>query len=263
MSRSARLAAFSAPPITAVALLYHVLADLQVTVLRRDTLAVIGLTLALAMIGGALAAFAGARTRAIVLSIVAVLWVDMAFGLSRVFDELAPERRAVNARDRKRLRDVATIQAALEDHITRIGPLPMPPDYREGIGPSNFWEGWWDVSSEDTNGDGLYFLDFLVKSEVMTEVPLDPLNLPASDRDPTRGSQYTFFVVPAGYAYRGGQCPENAGYSTYLLGVTDLERETDRPPSRVSGSGCDCLWRERPNFFQHYFDYVVCGRFKP
>lgn len=263
MSRTNRLASFLVPVLLTLALLYYVLADLQVTVLRPDTLAVIGATLGTATLLGLVAAFAGTVGRTAVLSVMVVLWADMAFGVSPIFDELEPARRVVNARDRQRLRDVASIQAALERYIATVGPLPRPQDYQEGVGPSNFWENWWDVSTEDTNGDGNHFLDFLVTSGVMTSVPVDPINAPSSDRHPTRGSQYTYFVAPAGYNYRGGQCAENAGFSTYLIGVTDLERESDRPPSRVRGSGCACLWHERPDFFQHYFDYLVCGRFRP
>jgi hypothetical protein len=48
-----------------------------------------------------------------------------------------------------------------------------------------------------------------------------------------------------------------------MLGITDLRSEVTRPPANIKGSGCECLWRDQPNFFQSQFDYVLCGTFRP
>lgn len=263
MSRGARLAAFLAPPITGLALLYHALSHLQITVLRSDTLLVISGTLGAGLVAGLVAALGRDWMRVVILSATAVLWMDMALPLRNVLDPLEPASRAMRNRDRKRVADIHTIQEALETYITKYGPLPRPRDYGEGMGPVDFWQGWWDVSSEDQNGDGRPFLDFLVTKGILADVPLDPENRASPDGDPTRGRQYAYFVSPFDYTYEGGTCEANAGYSTYLLGVTDLEGQDDRPPTGVPGSGCECLWRNKPRFFEQYFDYVVCGRFKP
>jgi hypothetical protein len=261
--RGGRLVAFIVPPVTALLLLYHALAGLQITVMRRETLIVILSTFGGSIVVGLIAAFGGRRARVLVLSVVALLWLDMAVGLPTQFDALTPETRRVSARDRQRVADIHTLQSALERYIAQYGALPRPGNYGEGYGRGDFWEGWWDVSSNDGNGDGRFFLDFLLERGVLSAVPLDPDNTPSPDGHPARGRQYVYFVAPEGYEYGGGRCDQHSGYSTYVLAVTDLEREAGRPPRGVSGSGCECLWRDNPDFFQPYFDYLVCGRFKP
>jgi len=258
--RSQRLASLAVPPLTACVLLYHVLADLQITVLRPETLVLVAGWLGAGVGLGLAAYFGGERLRVLILSLMVVLWVDVTFSLSTSFDLLAPELRVAAARDRQRLANLSEIQQALDRHVREIGPLPRPADYGEGTGPIDFWDGWWDVSSVDGNNNGRPFLDFLVDRGLMTEVPLDPVNRPGVDLHPSRGHQYVYFVVPPGYDYQGGQCGEPEA-STYLLAITNLERELERPPTGVSGSGCECLWRDAPNFFQDYFDYVVCDQF--
>jgi hypothetical protein len=96
----------------------------------------------------------------------------------------------------------------------------------------------------------------------MSSVPVDPENLPAGDGTPTGGRQYVYFFVPAGYVYEGGVCPAGR-QAVYMLAITDLETEPGRPPVRFDGSGCPCLWRDEPGFFDDRFDYVLCGAFDP
>lgn len=256
-----RLASFAVPLLTVFTLLYAVLTELQITVLRPETLLLVAWWLGGGVVLGLVAAFGREPVRVLILSLMVVLWMDVTFSLSSVFDVLAPEARAVAARDRRRVTDLADIRAALERHLRDIGPLPRPGDYGEGVGPVAFWQGWWDVSSQDGNGDGRPFMEFLVDRGMMTAVPVDPLNQAAADGNPTRGEQYVYFVVPPFYDYHGGQCGA-PGMSTWMLAITDLEGESQRPPTGVAGSGCACLWRDSPDFFQQFFDYVVCGQFE-
>lgn len=258
-----RLAAFFVPPALALALLYHPLASLQIAVRQPESLWIIAATLGVGLLLGVVAAFGGAVLRTLVLAAAAVTWIDMALPLPSLFEPITPEARTVRIRDEKRIDDVQAMQRAIEAYIAAYGRLPRPGDYGEQMGPVDFWQGWWDVSGLDGDADGVPFLDFLVESGIVLSVPVDPLNRPADDGRPTGGSQYAYYVVPAGTSYEGGQCQDHQGYSTYLLGVTDLELETKRPPERAAGSGCECLWRDKPNFFQQHFDYVVCGRFRP
>jgi hypothetical protein len=249
--------------VAAITILYNPLASLQITVRQPEALWIVAVTLGVAIALGLLAAFGGWPMRNLVLALTALIWIDIALPLPSLFERLSPAQRAVRQRDQQRLADIETIQRALEAHITAHGGLPRPEDYGEQMGPPNFWGGWWDVSSQDGDGDGIPFLDFLVERGVVLSVPIDPSNHPSEDGVPTGGSQYAYFVVPSGYDYEGGQCEEHRGYSTYLLGITDLELETTRPPQHAEGSGCECLWKDKPNFFQDYFDYVLCGRFRP
>jgi hypothetical protein len=262
MSRHERLASLCVPPLFAVVLLYRVLASLQVTVLRPETLLIAAGWLGGWCVLGLVAAFGGRVARGLVLGLVVLLWVDVTVQVSGVFEALTPASREVAARDGTRVADIRAIQAALERHLAEVGPLPRPADYGEGTGPAAFWEGWWDISTHDGNDDGRPFLEFLVDRGLMTAVPVDPLNQAPADDHPSRGQQYVYYVVPPGYDYEGGQCGSH-GQSTYLLGITDLERESSRPPADVAGSGCECLWRDSPNFFQQHFDFVVCGQFAP
>ena len=249
------------PPVVAVALLYQVLSQLQVAVLHTATLLVIGAVLVLALGLGLAARFGGTVVRVAVLALVAVCWLDVAFGLGAMFEPLTPAARAAAARDRTRLDDISAIRDALERHIREIGPLPRPAAYGEQTGPPEFWNGWWDTSTHDGNGNGRPFLDFLVDRGLMAEVPLDPANQASPDRNPTRGQQYAFFVAPAGYVYEGGHCGGTT-QAVYMLGVTDLEGEQTRPTG-LAGSGCECLWLGKRGFFDEHFDYLVCGAFRP
>lgn len=257
--RSRRLPSLLVPPLAVFILLYQVLASLQVTVLRSQTLTILVVCLCAAGVMGVIAAFGGRWLRAAVLGLVAVLWIDATFDMASAFSALTPDTRRVAARDRARLSDLGHIKAALERHIAEVGPLPMPAAYDEQTGAASFWGGWWDLSAHDGNDDGRPFLEFLVDRGLMTTIPVDPLNIPHPDGHPSHGQQYAYFVAPAGYDYQGGHCGGAVG-AVYLLGITDLEREHSRPPLSAAGSGCECLWRDAPDFFQQYFDYILCGR---
>jgi hypothetical protein len=259
--RGPRIAAFLVPPISILILLYQALASLQIALTHVEAVIAIGMSLGAGMLAGVLAVFGGRPIRVLVLGLAAVVLIDVTFHTPLLFDRLAPDHRTPQRRDARRVADLHQLQDALEEYIQNVGPLPSPRDYGEGTGPASFWEGWWDLSSADQDGDGLPFLDFLVEHGGNPTVPVDPVNEAADSGDPRLGSQYVFFVVPAGYGYQGGACASTAGRWTYLLAITDLETETRRPPETFAGSGCACLWRDAPNFFQQHFDYVLCGIF--
>jgi hypothetical protein len=263
-SETARaIASFVIPPLTAVILLYQVLANLQIGFMRSETLIVMGVAVIAAVAAGALAAVGPQWVRIAIFALTTVLLLDMAVHLPDVFGGLHPEYRALRARDATRVADIHRLQAALEAYQRNVGPLPQPSTYGEAIGPSSFWRNYWDLSTHDGDGDGRYFLDFLTESGVVPSVPVDPVNETPDSDDPRSGFQYVYFVAPAAYVYEGGICQAAGGRSIYMLAVTRLESETGRPPKRFSGSGCECLWRDRPNYFQHFFDYVRCGTLTP
>lgn len=255
-----RIASFLVPVLVAVVLLYQVLASLQIALTHRATLLVIGFTIAIASAAGLLAAFGPAVVRVGVMVVSALLFLDVTFHLSGVFDHLRPAARARVSRDAQRVADIRRIKAALDQYVARVGPLPMPREYGEETGPAVFWQDWWDVSSADGNADGLPFLDFLVKDGVLQTVPADPVNK-SPDDDPRSGKQYVYLLVPPDYQFEGGTCDARPNRWHYLVGITDLEDDAARPPVTVTGSGCACLWRDQPDYFQKQFDYVLCGSF--
>ncbi|HEX2123871.1 MAG TPA: hypothetical protein VHL59_19760 [Thermoanaerobaculia bacterium] len=181
-----------------------------------------------------------------------------------VAEKRAAELRKHLPQDRRRVASLLQIRKGLQTYLQRVGPLPTPLEYGEAERSkgAGFWHQWWDVSTEDGDGDGRPFLDFLVESGTMPSVPVDPENLPAQDGDPTGGRQFVYFVVPPDYDYEGGSCLGRNKIWVYMLGITDLRSEVSRPPKNIRGSGCDCLWRNHPNLFQQHFDYVICGTFR-
>lgn len=160
-----------------------------------------------------------------------------------------------NARDAKRISDIRNIQTALEYYIHIHGELPMPASYGEGSDSPHWWDTWWDVSGYDGDGDGNQFLDFLVDEGIFTEVPVDPINTPATNH-PNEGYQYIYFIAPQGYPYEGGSCVADTG-GAYMLAIRDLETKG----LGEVGESCDCIWKNSPNFFAGAFDYLVCGTF--
>jgi hypothetical protein len=256
----ARVASFLVPLLTAVILLYQVLGSLQIAVMHSATLLVIGVTLAAAAVAGLLAAIGPVLVRVAVFALCAFLFADVTFHLSAVFDRLRPEARRRLTRDDQRVADLHRIKAALDDYVARVGPLPMPEEYGEAAGPPEFWKDWWDVSSQDRNGDGVPFLDFLVHEGMLPAVPVDPVNA-APDADPRSGKQYIYFIVPPDYDYAGGTCDARPNRWHYMVAITKLEDEATPQRAKARGSGCECLWRDQPNFFREHFDYVLCGAF--
>ena len=161
------------------------------------------------------------------------------------------------ARDSRRISEIKQIQKALELYIDAHGTLPAPSIYgRSNVSPG-FWDGWWDLS---TNTAGAGFLSFLVADGFLPKSPVDPQNTPAGHNGVpySSGARYFYYNVSAGYGYQGGSCILNSG--TYLIGATDMEAFSSGPPY-PNGSGCDCLWKNSPNMFQNYFDYVICGQY--
>lgn len=166
----------------------------------------------------------------------------------------------MKARDAARITEIKQIKNGLELYITKHGKLPYVWEYgRSNVSP-NFWDGWWDLSTNPTGG----FLSFLVSDGILPKSPADPMNTPVGfNGDPYYGSEkkfYFYYATPPGYDYQGGSCNSNLG--TYMIGAVDLETVSGAPASPgIKGSGCDCLWKNLPNFFQGYFDYVTCGQF--
>jgi hypothetical protein len=256
-----RVAAFFVPVLLAVALLYQVFADLQIAMSQPASLWIIGLTLAAAAVAGTLAFIGPVVVRVGVLTASALVFLDVTLHLSGLFERLTPEIRVLVSRDEQRITALHQIKAALEADIAGFGALPAAEQYGEGTGPAEFWRNWWDVSAADGDRDGHPFLDFLVDDGIVSAVPVDPVNRPAPDDDPRGGQQFVYLLVPPGYEYAGGTCDPGPNRWIYLLGITDLEYEDHRPPARFTGSGCACLWRDQPDYFQHHFDYVLCGGF--
>ena len=162
-------------------------------------------------------------------------------------------------RDTKRIADIKQIQKALEVYINKNGNLPAPSTYgRSNVSPG-FWDGWWDLSS---NTGGAVFMNFLVTGGVMAKVPVDPLNTPDgfNGSPDSAGYRYIYYLADKSYVYQGGSCVLGS-QNVYLLGITRLESDGARPPTKFQGSDCSCLWKNSPNFFQANFDYVTCGMY--
>lgn len=162
------------------------------------------------------------------------------------------------ARDTRRVADIKQIQIALELYYSKYGTLPRPHNYGENNSSPGYWDGWWDLSSGDGDGDGIYFLDFLVDAGLISASPMDPLNTPIDFNDfPfADGYRYVYFVAPKGYTYQGGSCVVNTG-SAYMLAINKFESA----PAGSFNSDCSCIWQNIPNFFQSSFDYITCGTF--
>ncbi len=253
-----KIACFLIPLLIAVVLLYQVLTDLQLAVTNPATLLVIGITLVIAAAAGALAAFGPTVVRVGVLAACALLFLDVTFHLSGVFNGLKPEIRTRVNRDEKRIADLHQIKSALDQYVAQVGPLPSPVEYGEKAGVPGLWEGWWDISSSDGDRDGFPFLDFLVDGGILRSVPTDPVNRALTKGAPHGGNQYVYFLVPPGYEYAGGTCDAAPNRWHYMVAITSLEEKL-ATSAAARGSGCPCLWRDSPNFFQQHFVYVLCG----
>ena len=112
----------------------------------------------------------------------------------------------VGARDAKRLADMNTIRTALLGYEAKYGALPITSVYSEN------GTGGWDRSDQDSDGDGNYFLDFLVEEGTLPGDILDPLN----------GStyQYRYYCYPSGASatyLRLGYVSEKAGNLIYYI----------------------------------------------
>jgi hypothetical protein len=254
-----RVACFLVPVLTAGVLLYKVLAHLQIALTHTATLAVVATVLAVAAILGSVAAFGSSVVRVLVLAASTILFLDVTFHLGGFFGNLKPDSRKRLSRDEKRIADLHKIKAALDQYIAQVGPLPMPADYGEPAGTPGFWQDWWDISSEDVDGDGILFLDFLVEAGILPSVPVDPANKASAKGDPRGGRHFVYFVVPAGYDYEGGLCDPKPNRWYYAIGISKLEDKVSAP---MAGSGCPCIWRKSPNFLSTAFDYVLCGEFE-
>ena len=252
------LAAFLIPMVAMAALLYQGLASADVSAGETATILVIAAAVALAALFGVAASLGGDSVRVLVFSLTTVLLLDLTVHPTRLLDAFG--HRLAARRDARRVTDLHRIKESLDTYLKTVGSLPEPIRYGEGAGPDTFWRGWWDLSSADGDSDGHPFLDFLEERGI--RVPLDPLNTSPSSVDPRQGSQYVYVLIPAGYGYEGGTCDAWSNNWVYVLAITDLETESVRPPQQAKGSGCSCLWRTAPDFFQQHFDYVLCESFR-
>ena len=165
------------------------------------------------------------------------------------------------SRDSTRISDVDQIELAIEQYILDNGAPPRANTYGEAApGNGGYWDGWWDISTGDENGDGDFFMDFLVDDEYFSRSPVDPINEhtganPGNVRQ--TGNFYVYFLVNAGYAYQGGPSCANDNQGVWMVAVKELEATTPVAPT----GDCDCLWTNIPNFYQGQFDYMKCGVF--
>lgn len=143
-------------------------------------------------------------------------------------------------RDARRLSDMKQILLALELYYDTYGQYP---GYVSSYGESGSCGGW-DSSSEDTDGDGKFFIEPLQEAGFMGIVPRDPLDPPSSQASCGR---YAYFRYPPG----SGGCDSSRG-PFFVLGVRDMET-TGRPHPSSPGWSC-------PGYnWQNIFDWVVGG----
>lgn len=191
-------------------------------------------------------------------TLVELLVVISIIGLLSSVVLISVTRARALARDTRRVQDLKAINTAFQLYVQN-GNTPQPVYATPRLNSSpGFWDGWWDLSTNVSNGS---FMDFLQTSGVMAKVPVDPLNTPLGHNGQPHnpGNRYVYYVVPAGYIYQGGTC-QNAA-NVYMLAITDLETEPRPPTNKFTEGRCDCLWTNAPDFFRSYFDYTICGTF--
>lgn len=146
-NRAKKIASFAIPPLTAIILLYQVLANLQIALTRIETLLVAGLCLGLAIAAGGIAAFRGDKARIGVFTVSILLLLDVSIHLPAIFENLQPQHRALRARardfDGDGRSDVAIFRpttatwlvihsstdAAIQKDWGLEGDIPVPGDY--------------------------------------------------------------------------------------------------------------------------------------
>lgn len=161
------------------------------------------------------------------------------------------------ARDTIRIQDMNQIALALERYSLEVGAPPVASAYGEQATSPGWWDGWWDLSTYDRNGDGNAFMDFLRTAGYFATVPVDPLNDPSgyNGQPYAAGHFYVYYNTTASYGYQGGPSCAAGMHGVWLIGIRDLENS----PAGSYNSGCTCLWRDNPNMFQGTFDYIRCG----
>ena len=108
-------------------------------------------------------------------------------------------------RNNQRQVDIQNIMNAIGRFHAKYGGLPTTDVSPNGYGDGNPLLGGWDYGSQDFNGNGWKFLEFLAQSGIMTKIPLDPIN---------DGTGDVYYGGGAGYAY-AYYCYENtAGTNT-------------------------------------------------
>ena len=100
-----------------------------------------------------------------------------------------------DARDKRRKSDVEQIAGLLQVRVAQVKLTDptrwRPQDYGEDDIPD--LGSRWDASWIDGDGDGQFFIDFLVDEGYTTQVPLDPLH--ASDTNFYQYRMYPFAAV--------------------------------------------------------------------
>jgi len=143
-----------------------------------------------------------------------------------------------SARDAKRLSDMKDIQTGLAQYYAENGHYEGVRTYGES-GPC----GGWDSSYNDTNGNGIPFVDFLQTSGIMDKIPTDPKDAQWANNC----GNYAY------YRYNAGKygCPASKG-NFYVLGIRDLEATTG---THKNSPGWKCSGRN----WQNSFEWVVGG----
>lgn len=137
-------------------------------------------------------------------TLIELLVVIAIIGLLASIIAVSVNSTRAKARDARRKADLDEIYKALMLYYDDHGYLPITNTYGEN-GP-----GGWDYSSQDRNGNGQYFLEFL-EPQYMPHVALDPVNDGTGDVFWTGGSGYSY----AYYCYSAGWTYPN----TFSLGV--------------------------------------------
>jgi len=124
------------------------------------------------------------------------------------------------ARDARRMSDMRQILLALELYYDSYGKYPGPTSsYGESESPSC---GGWDTSTVDNDKDGKPFIEPLIDTGLMGNVPTDPIG-----GGTCSGYTYRYYRYSAG----SGGCDSSRG-AFFVLGVNDMETSSNPYPKK-------------------------------
>lgn len=123
------------------------------------------------------------------------------------------------ARDARRLSDMRQILTALEMYYNKYGKYPGPTASYGEYNTTSSCVGW-DISREDKDGDGIFFIDPLQEEGFMPAVPRDPLDSPSE----TSCGRYAYALYSAGEE----GCDSSRG-DYFVLGIRDMETSNGGP----------------------------------